>query len=73
MWRGFAIKKGAPEEAYVWWENLNKKVAKDPEWVEYLTKDGIDVVDWGRKEFTEQVKKDVENAKIALREAGLIK
>lgn len=73
MWRGFAIKKGAPEEAYAWWENLNKQVAQDPEWVEYLTRDGIDVVDWGRAQFTEQVKTDIEGAKVALREAGLLK
>lgn len=73
MWRGFAIKKGAPEEAYAWWEALNKKVAADPEWKEYLERDGIDVVDWGRNQFTAQVKADVENAKTALREAGMIK
>lgn len=73
MWRGFAIRKGAPEEVYQWWENLNRKVAQDPEWTEYLTKDGIDIVDWGRKEFTLQVKTDVENAKAALRAAGMIK
>ncbi len=73
MWRGFAIKKGAPEEAYVWWEDLVKKVAADPEWKNYLERDGIDVVDWGRKEFTEQDKTDVEYSKLALRKAGLIK
>ncbi len=73
MWRGFSIKKGAPEEVYAWWEDLNKKVAQDPEWCEYLTRDGIDVVDWGRAEFTEQVKKDVEDARVALLAAGLIK
>lgn len=52
---------------------MNKKVAADPEWKEYLERDGIDVVDWGRNQFTAQVKADVENAKTALREAGMIK
>lgn len=73
MWRGFAIKKGAPEEVYKWWEDLNKKVAADPDWRTFLERDGIDVVDWGRDKFNAQVKSDVEYAKIALREAGLIK
>ena len=73
MWRGFAIKKGAPEEALVWWENLNKKVAADPEWREYLTRDGIEPVDWGRDKFTEQVKTDIETATNMLRKVGMLK
>lgn len=59
MWRGFAIKKGAPEEAYKWWEELNKKVAKDPEWRAFLVRDGIEVCDWGRAKFNKQVKDDI--------------
>lgn len=62
MWRGFAIKKGAPEEAYKWWEDLNKKVAKDPEWRNFLVRDGIFVCDWGRDKFNKQVKADIETA-----------
>ena len=73
MWRGFAIKKGAPEEALVWWENLNKRVAADPEWREYLTRDGIEPVDWGRDKFTEQVKTDIETATNMLRKVGMLK
>lgn len=63
MWRGFAIKKGAPEEAYKWWEDLNKKMAKDPEWRQFLVRDGIDVCDWGRDKFNKQVAEDVKTAK----------
>ena len=59
MWRGFAIKKGTPEEACKWWEDLNKKVAKDPEWRNFLVRDGIFVVDWGRDKFNKQVKEDL--------------
>ena len=59
MWRGFALKKGAPEETYKWWEDLNKKVAKDPEWRNFLVRDGIFVVDWGRGKFNAQVKEDL--------------
>ncbi len=62
MWRGFAIKKGAPEEAYKWWEELNRKVAKDPEWRSFLVRDGIEVCDWGRDKFNKQVKGDIETA-----------
>ncbi len=73
MWRGFAVKKGTPEEAIVWWETLLKKVAADPEWRGFLEKDGIDVVDYGRKEFTEQIKKDLEDSTTYLKKYGLIK
>ena len=73
MWRGFAMKKGSPEEAMVWWEDLLKKVAADPEWREFLEKDGIDVVDHGRPEFTAQIKKDLEDSTHYLKQYGLIK
>ena len=73
MWRGFAMKKGSPEEAMAWWEDLLKKVAADPEWREFLEKDGIDVVDFGRSEFNAQVKKDIEDSTHYLRQYGLIK
>jgi len=73
MWRGFAMKKGSPEEAMAWWEDLLKKVAADPEWREFLEKDGIDVVDYGRPEFTAQIKKDLEDSTYYLKQYGLIK
>lgn len=73
MWRGFALKKGSPEEAMVWWEELLKKVAADPEWREFLEKDGIDVVDYGRAEFNPQVQKDIDNFTLYLKKYGLIK
>lgn len=73
MWRGFAMKKGSPEEAMVWWEELLKKVAADPEWREFLEKDGIDVVDYGRAEFNPQVRKDIDNFTLYLKKYGLIK
>ena len=73
MWRGFAMKKGSPEEAMVWWEELLKKVAADPEWKEFLEKDGIDVVDYGREKFNAQVRKDIDNFTLYLKKYGLIK
>jgi len=73
MWRGFAMKKGSPEEAMAWWEELLKKVASDPDWREFLEKDGIDVTDYGRTEFNAQVKKDIEDFEHYLRKFGLIK
>lgn len=59
MWRGFALKKGSPEEACRFWEELNKKVAKDPEWRAFLVRDGIEVCDWGRDKYTKQIKNDI--------------
>ena len=73
MWRGFAMKKGSPEEAMVWWEELLKKVAADPEWREFLEKDGIDVIDYGREKFNARVQKDIDNFTLYLKKYGLIK
>jgi tripartite-type tricarboxylate transporter receptor subunit TctC len=73
MWRGFGVKKGAPEEAMGGWEELLKKVAADPEWRSYLEADGIEVVDYGRDKFTAQVKKDVEDSLRYMKEYGIIK
>ena len=73
MWRGFAMKKGSPEEAMVWWEDLLKKISTDPEWRNFLEKDGIDVVDYGRTKFNTQVNKDIENFTTYLKKYGLIK
>lgn len=73
MWRGFAMKKGSPEEAMVWWEDLLKKVAADSEWREFLEKDGIEVVDYGREKFNAQIKKDIEDAETYLKKYGMIK
>ena len=50
-----------------------KQVAKDPEWIAYLEKDGIDVVDHGRAEFNAQVQRDVENFEFYLKKFGLVK
>lgn len=73
MWRGFCVKKGTPEEAVQWWEGLLKKVAADEEWRSFLEADGIEVVDWGRDKFTEQVKKDVEDSLLYMKKYGIIK
>ncbi|GHS96724.1 hypothetical protein AGMMS50276_15580 [Synergistales bacterium] len=73
MWRGFCVKKGTPEEAMVWWEDLLKKVAADPDWRSFLEPDGIEVVDWGRDKFTEQVKKDVDDSLTYMKKYGIIK
>lgn len=56
-----------------WWEDLLKKVAADSEWREFLEKDGIDVVDFGREKFNAQVKKDIEDATTYLKKYGMIK
>ena len=73
MWRGFCVKKGTPEEAVTWWEDLLKKVADDEEWRSFLESDGIEVIAWGRDKFTEQVKKDVEDSLLYMKKYGIIK
>lgn len=73
MWRGFAIKKGIPEEARKFYQNLFTKLQADPEWAGHVNKMSIDPVYYGPKEFYEVVKRDrVEVTKWA-KEAGILK
>ncbi len=73
MWRGFAIKKGIPEEARKFYQNLFAKLQTDPEWVGHVDKMSIDPVFYGPKKFYEVVQRDkVEVTKWA-RDAGLLK
>lgn len=59
MWRGFAVKKGTPEEAIKWWQDLCEKVKNDPDWIEYNTGKYYNVINQGTEEFTAVVKKDM--------------
>lgn len=73
MWRGFCMKKGSPEEALSWWEDLHRKVAADEEWRAFLEADGIEVVDWGRGKFTEQIQKDIDDSLFYMKKHGILK
>ncbi len=58
MWRGFAIKKGIPEDARQFYDELFDKLQNDPEWLEHVGKLSIDPVYLGHEQFYEVVKRD---------------
>ncbi len=63
MWRGFAIKKGIPEAAKKWYDDLFKKVSEDKDWKGFWEPYGIKVTYYGSDKFNEIVKKDLEDFK----------
>ena len=63
MWRGFAVKKGLPEEARKFYHDLFDKLLKDPEWVAHADKMQVDPVYLGPVEFGKVVEAD--KAKVA--------
>lgn len=63
MWRGFAVKKGTPENVIKWYEDLFEKVTNDEDWRNTYEKDGIDVVNWKKDQFNKLVADDLAAAK----------
>ena len=51
MWRGFAIKKGIPADAREFYDDLFTKLMKDSEWIEYVSKKGVDPVYYKHDKF----------------------
>jgi len=72
MWRGFAIKKGAPRYAVTWWQNLVQKVTEDPEWIRYHENIGIQVVNWGTEKFEAHIREENDATIRFLRKVGII-
>ena len=68
MWRGFAIKKGIPEEARKFYQDLIKKVSSDPQWQNYIEDEGADAVFYTDDKFKEVVKKDFKDFEEVLKE-----
>jgi putative tricarboxylic transport membrane protein len=68
MWRGFAIKKGIPEEARKFYHDLIAKVSSDPEWQKYIEEEGADPVFYKEEKFKELVKQDLKDFADALKE-----
>jgi len=63
MWRGFAVKKGTPEVAVKWYQDLVQKVTDDPEWRKFWEPYGIKVVNYKSDKFNGIVKQDIKEFK----------
>jgi putative tricarboxylic transport membrane protein len=70
MWRGFAIKKGIPEEARKFYLDLIAKVSSDPQWQKYIEEEGADPVFYKEDKFKELVKEDFKDFSEVLKELG---
>jgi tripartite-type tricarboxylate transporter receptor subunit TctC len=68
MWRGFAIKKGIPEEARKFYQDLIAKVSKDPQWIKYIEDEGADAVFYTDDKFKSIVQQDFKDFEEVLKE-----
>ncbi len=73
MWRGFAIKKGVPNEILNWYSELFQKVNNDPNWRIFWEKGGIEVVYYGPETFEEIINSDTKFFQHYLEKIGIIK
>lgn len=72
MWRGFAVKKGTPPQMIAWWQDLCQKVTDDPQWISYFEDKSIVVHNIRTKEFTEQVRQDLESHLQIMKKADIV-
>jgi tripartite-type tricarboxylate transporter receptor subunit TctC len=73
MWRGFAIKKGIPEEARKFYYDLIEKVSRDPQWRKYIEEEGADPVFYKEERFKQIVKEDLKDFIDVLKELATAK
>lgn len=73
MWRGFAFRKGVPEQIRGWYWDLFEKVNRDPDWRSEWEPFGIEVNFLDSERFTAEVAKDKAEASFYLREIGLMR
>jgi tripartite-type tricarboxylate transporter receptor subunit TctC len=70
MWRGFAIKKGIPEEVRKFYVDLITKVSNDPQWRKYIEDEGADPVFYSDQKFKGLVDQDLKDFGEALKMLG---
>jgi putative tricarboxylic transport membrane protein len=73
IWRGFAFRKGVPEERRAWFAALIRKVSEDPEWISAWDGQGVELEYRGATVFTRMVERDTAEFAYYLREIGLLR
>ncbi len=73
MWRGFAIKKGVPEEILAWYQDVFKKVTQDESWRNLWEKGGVQVVYYGSDKFSKIIETDVTDFQYYLKKIDIVK
>ena len=58
IWRGFAFRKGIPDEVQAWYDALIRQVLHDPRWVSAWQHEAVNLRYRGHAEFTRVVERD---------------
>lgn len=72
MWRGYAFKKGTPDQAIKYISEVLEKVTKDPEWLDYCESVFAFSDYMGPNEFSDKVKLESKETVELLKKAGLL-
>jgi tripartite-type tricarboxylate transporter receptor subunit TctC len=67
MWRGFAIKKGIPDEVRKFYIDLISKVSNDPQWRKYIEEEGAEAVFYKDEKFKALINEDFKDFGEALK------
>ena len=73
IWRGFAFRKGVPEERRAWFAELIRKVSNDPDWISAWANEGVELEYRDAIAFTRMVERDAAEFSYYLREIGLLR
>jgi putative tricarboxylic transport membrane protein len=73
IWRGFAFRKGVPEDRRAWFAELIRRVSADPDWISAWANEGVDLEYRDSSAFTQMVERDVAEFNYYLREIGLLR
>lgn len=72
MWRGFAFKKGVPEEAIEYVTGVLQQVVKDEEWKDYCNETYVFSNFENHEEFTNRIVRETKETNHYLNKAGLL-
>ncbi len=72
MWRGFAYRKGVPEEAVKYVTDVLQKVVQDEEWISYCRDSYVFSNFEGPKKFTRRISEETAETNYYLNKAGLL-
>ncbi len=72
MWRGFAFKKGVPDDAVKYLTSVLKKVVNDRDWKSYCDETYVFSNFEDEAQFTRRIHREVKNTKRYLNKAGLM-
>lgn len=67
LWRGFAVKRGTPDNVIAWYDDLFAKVSADSDWRQAWEKNAMQLFHLKRDRFNEMIKAEVQEFKTYLK------